>query len=228
MRGRAPDPDFFLPYAEALALQQALVEDRIRDAIPDTVLLVEHEPVITLGSATAPAHLRLERDQYARRGIAVAAAGRGGSVTYHGPGQLVMYPIMKLGPDERDAHAYIRRLEEACLRALARFGIEGHRRAGASGVWTRAGKIAAVGIRLKRWVTSHGLALNLDPDPAPFATIVPCGLADTRVASVELLCAPAPAPPMSAAAEALAEALAAVFARRFQVCRGAAARRATA
>jgi lipoyl(octanoyl) transferase len=216
----APHPRFFMPYAAAARLQETLLARRIDDAAPDTLLLVEHEPVVTLGSSTAPAHLRLGRDEFARRGIAVVPATRGGSATYHGPGQLVAYPIVKLADGERDAHAYIHRLEDAVMRTLARFGIDSFRVEGKSGAWTSAGKIAAVGVFLKRWVTCHGLALNVDPDLDGFATIVPCGLTDTRVATMARLLAPAPAPPLDDVADALVETMRAVFARTFDVVRG--------
>ncbi len=221
---RRPHPRFFMPYAEAARCQEALLARRIDDAIPDTVLFVEHEPVVTLGSSTDPRHVLLEPEELARRGITLLATARGGSATYHGPGQLVMYPVMKLGEQERDAHAYIRRLEEAALRTLARMGVDGFRVPGKSGVWTHAGKIAALGVYLKRWVTCHGLALNVDPDMAGFTTIVPCGLDDTRVTSIAGLRGSAAAvPTLDDVAAALEEGMTAVFARSFDFVCGAGA-----
>ncbi|MBP7829137.1 MAG: lipoyl(octanoyl) transferase LipB [Kiritimatiellae bacterium] len=165
-----------LPFAEGVALQERLADARARDAIPDTVLFLEHTPVVTLGARGRTAHLKLSREELAARGIELAPASRGGDVTYHGPGQLVMYPILKLGAREADAHGYLFNLEEVGLRTAADFGVAARRRAGLNGIWTDAGKLAAIGFRIRRWVTMHGMSFNVDPDLAGFQTIVPCGL----------------------------------------------------
>lgn len=172
-------------YAEAQELQSRLVEARRRDETPDTLLLLEHPPVITLGSGSDPSHVLFDADARARRGIELYETGRGGDVTYHGPGQLVGYPVLRLPDDRHDLHRYLRDLEEVLIRALRRFGIEGRREAGLTGVWTDGGKIAALGIRVSSgWVTSHGFALNVDADVSGFDAIVPCGIPDRAVTSV--------------------------------------------
>ncbi len=157
-------------------MQERLVTERAREAIPDTVLFLEHRPVVTLGARSRTAHLKLSREELAARGIELCPATRGGDVTYHGPGQLVMYPILKLGEREADAHGYLANLEEVALRTAADFGVEAWRREGLNGIWTGAGKLAAIGFRIRRWVTMHGMSFNVDPDLAGFQAIVPCGL----------------------------------------------------
>jgi lipoyl(octanoyl) transferase len=180
-------------YDEALALQQQLVEERRNGAIPDTLLLLEHPPVITLGVKTrrGPNHIVAAPEQLAREGVTVHETGRGGDVTYHGPGQLIGYPIFDLAPDRKDVHRYVRDLEEVIIRAIAEFGIEGRRVAGLTGVWVgplgREEKIAAIGVRISRWITSHGFALNVSANLAHFNLIVPCGIADRGVTSMERL-----------------------------------------
>lgn len=178
-------------YADALAMQAALVEERRSRAIGDTLLLLEHPPVITLGVKTrqGPNHIIASPDELAREGVAVHETGRGGDVTYHGPGQLVAYPIFDLRPDRCDVHQYVRDLEEVLIRALQPFGIAGRRVTGLSGVWVgapgRERKIAAIGVRISRWITSHGFALNVATDLRHFRLIVPCGIADRGVTSIE-------------------------------------------
>ncbi len=178
-------------YADALAMQAALVEERRSGAIGDTLLLLEHPPVITLGVKTrqGPNHIIASPDELAREGVAVHETGRGGDVTYHGPGQLVAYPIFDLRPDRCDVHQYVRDLEEVLIRALQPFGIAGRRVTGLSGVWVgapgRERKIAAIGVRISRWITSHGFALNVATDLRHFRLIVPCGIADRGVTSME-------------------------------------------
>ena len=174
-------------YQPALELQSALVERRRRGEIPDTLLLLEHPHVITLGSAGHGDHVLLSRDELAAREIALHEAGRGGDVTYHGPGQLVGYPILDLKPDRKDLHAYLRRLEQMLINALGAFGLEGEREA-ATGVWVRGAKVGAIGIRVSSgWITSHGFALNANTDLSYFDAIVPCGLHDRRVTSISRL-----------------------------------------
>ncbi len=175
-------------YTEALELQASLVEQRRSGEIPDTLLLLEHPHVITLGSAGGRGHLLLSPRELAARGIDVFEAGRGGDVTYHGPGQLVGYPILDLKPDRTDLHAYLRSLEAVLIRAIRTFGIEGERDERATGVWAGDAKIAAIGIRVSSgWITSHGFALNANTDLSYFDAIVPCGLHGCRVTSVSRL-----------------------------------------
>jgi lipoyl(octanoyl) transferase len=175
-----------VPYAEGLDLQRGLVEDRRAGAIPDTLLLLEHPGVITLGVklAAARSHVRAPAHELAARGVAVVETGRGGDVTYHGPGQLVAYPILDLRPDRCDVHRYVRDLEEAMIRVCAAFGVRAGRIDGLSGAWVGDGKIGAVGVRISRWITSHGVALNVATDLAAFDLIVPCGIAGKGVTSL--------------------------------------------
>ena len=180
-------------YAEALDLQQALVDSRRAGRIPDTLLLLEHPPVITLGVKTRGSrdHVLASAEALGEAGVEVHDTGRGGDVTYHGPGQLVGYPIFDLNPDRRDVHRYVRDLEEMLIRAVARLGVEAGRVEGLTGVWVgprgREEKVAAIGIRISRWITSHGFALNVSADLDHFKLIVPCGIADHGVTSLERL-----------------------------------------
>lgn len=174
-----------VPYQEGLETQDELVRKRRAGEVPDTLLLLEHPHVITMGTATTPENILADDAELARLGIRLHEAGRGGNVTYHGPGQLVGYPILDLKPDRKDLHRYLRDLEEVLLRTLVRFGIAGERSEGRTGVWTPSGKIAAIGVRVSSgWITSHGFALNVHTDLAYFETIVPCGLSDRRVTSM--------------------------------------------
>lgn len=182
-----------LEYDAALAQQRALVEERRAGAVGDLLLLVEHPPVITLGARNrvSASHIVATPDELAEAGVSVHEAGRGGDVTYHGPGQLVGYPIIDLRPDRCDVHAYVRDLEESLIRALGQLGISGVRVPGLSGVWVgpagREEKVAAIGVRISRWITSHGFALNVSTDLDHFKLIVPCGIADRGVTSIERL-----------------------------------------
>ena len=202
-----------LPYAEALAAQEEAVRRRRAGEIPDTLFLVEHPHVITLGSSAHPEHVLVDADERARRGIELFDTGRGGDVTYHGPGQLVAYPILDLKPDRKDLHRYLRDLEGVVMRVVERYGIPAERSEGQTGVWTPGGKIAAIGVRVSSgWITSHGLALNVGTDLSYFGTIVPCGIADRDVTSLarEL----GRAVPMREVQDALVEVFAAEFQRR--------------
>lgn len=176
-------------YEEGVALQARLVEARRLGEIPDTLLLLEHPHVVTLGVKVHRdrTHVVASPEVLAARGVTVHESGRGGDVTYHGPGQLVGYPIFDLNPDRRDLHRYVRDVEEALIRALADFGIAAGRLAGLTGVWVGDAKVAAIGVRISRWVTSHGFALNLTTDLSYFDLIVPCGIADRGVTSMERL-----------------------------------------
>ncbi len=175
-----------MPYGDALALQRALVEDRRAGRIGDTLLLVEHPHVLTLGvrGDGGRGHILATADVLAAQGIEVHETGRGGDITYHGPGQLVGYPIIDLKPDRCDVHRYVRDLEEVLIRAVADFGIEAGRVAGLTGVWVGRQKLAAIGVRIARWITSHGFALNVTTDLDYFKLIVPCGIEDRGVTSL--------------------------------------------
>ena len=177
-------------YAEALELQKALVEDRRAGRMGDTLLLLEHPPVLTLGVKTrgTSTNIVASKEQLASAGVAVFETSRGGDVTYHGPGQLIGYPILDLRPDRCDVHKYVRDLEAALIVALRLFGIEGVRVPGLTGVWVgpsgREEKIAAIGVRISRWITSHGFALNVSTHLDHFGLIVPCGIRDRGVTSI--------------------------------------------
>jgi lipoyl(octanoyl) transferase len=178
-----------VPYAEGVALQQRLVEERRRGEIPDTLLLLEHPHVITLGVKVHHdrSHVVASAEELARRGVEIHESGRGGDVTYHGPGQLVGYPIFDLNPDRRDLHRYVRDIEEALIQALARFGVVAGRIPSLTGVWVGDDKVAAIGVRISRWITSHGFALNVGTDLDYFGLIVPCGITDHGVTSLSRL-----------------------------------------
>ena len=176
-------------YQEALELQRELVEERRANRIPDLLLLLQHPPVITLGvrSETARANVVATSERLAELGIEVHETGRGGDVTYHGPGQIVGYPILDLRPDLCDVHKYVRDLEEVMIRTCADYGIAAGRIAGLTGTWVGAEKIGAIGIRISRWITSHGFAFNVRTDLDHFKLIVPCGISDRGVTSLERL-----------------------------------------
>lgn len=171
-------------YAEAHRLQKELQARRIAGTIDDTVLLLEHPPVLTLGRSATEEHILVSRELLAARGISVHEVGRGGDVTYHGPGQLVAYPIIDLKPDRRDVRRYMWSLEETMIRTCADFGLSANRVEGWNGAWIGDRKIGAVGVRISRWVTMHGLALNVASDLTQFELIVPCGIRDKAVTSI--------------------------------------------
>jgi lipoyl(octanoyl) transferase len=174
-------------YQAALELQKELVERRKQGLIPDQLLLLEHPHVITLGARNhnASSNVLETPEALARKGVALFETGRGGDVTYHGPGQLVGYPILHLPIDRRDVHRYVRDLEEVLILTVADFGIAASRIPGLTGIWVGDHKLAAIGVRISRWVTSHGFALNVSTDLSNFALIVPCGIADKGVTSME-------------------------------------------
>jgi lipoyl(octanoyl) transferase len=178
-----------MPYGDALALQRALVEDRRAGRIGDTLLLVEHPHVLTLGvrGDGGRSHILATDDALAARGVTVHQTGRGGDITYHGPGQLVGYPIIDLKPDRCDVHKYVRDLEDVLMRTAAGYGIEAERVQGLTGVWVGREKLAAIGVRIARWITSHGFALNVTTDLDYFKLIIPCGIADRGVTSLARL-----------------------------------------
>jgi lipoate-protein ligase B len=164
-------------YGAALALQRDLVERRKRGEIPDQLLVVEHPHVITMGRTGRADHLLASEEALRRAGVSFYPTDRGGDITYHGPGQVIGYPILDLKEWKRDVVAYVRALEQTLIDALAEFGLSCRREEGKTGVWTEAGKIAAIGVHISRWVTSHGFALNHTTDLSYFRLIVPCGLA---------------------------------------------------
>ena len=178
-----------IPYADALALQRALVEDRRAGRVGDLLLFAEHPHVLTLGvrGDGGRSHILATADALARRGVEVHEAGRGGDVTYHGPGQVVGYPILDLKPDRCDVHRYVRDLEEVLIRTAGDFGIDAHRVEGLTGVWVGQEKLAAIGVRIARWITSHGFAFNVSTNLDYFQLIIPCGIADRSVTSLERL-----------------------------------------
>jgi len=202
-----------VPYGEAVAMQATLVEDRRRGRAPDQLLLLEHPPVITLGVKTHNRrdHVRATPETLAIAGVELVETGRGGDVTYHGPGQLVGYPILDLDPDRRDVHRYVRDLEEVLIRAVSAFGVEAGRLAGLTGVWVGRDKLAAIGVRISRWITSHGFALNVSTDLSHFGFIIPCGIPDKGVTSLERLLGHAV--PMADVEDATVEAFCDVFGR---------------
>ncbi len=174
-----------VPYAEGLELQRALVEDRKAGRIPDTLLLLQHPHVVTIGvKKDGRSHILATPEQLSSLGVEVFETGRGGDVTYHGPGQLVGYPIIDLNPDRRDVHRYVRDLEEVMIRVCAAYGLAASRITGFSGAWIGDEKIGAIGVRISRWVTSHGFAFNVTTDVDFFNLIVPCGIADRGVTSL--------------------------------------------
>lgn len=198
-------------YQDGLDLQKTLVEQRKRGEIPDTLLLLEHPDVITLGVKTRNdrSHVLETPEALAAKGVGLFETGRGGDVTYHGPGQLVGYPIFDLKPDRCDVHRYVRDLEEVLIRAVAAFDIGAGRVGGLTGIWAGQEKLAAIGVRISRWVTSHGFALNVNTDLSRFGLIVPCGITDRGVTSMQrLLGHPIP---MAEVEDAVVEAFTSVF-----------------
>lgn len=173
-----------MPYGDALALQRAVARARIAGEIgEDLLLLVEHPPVVTLGRSSKERHLLASPALLAARGVELFEVERGGDVTFHGPGQLVGYPIVDLKRHKQDLHWYLRQVEEALIRAVAPFGIVGERSAGYTGVWTQGRKLASIGVHARDWVTWHGFALNVTTDLSYFDLIVPCGIAAVEMTS---------------------------------------------
>jgi lipoyl(octanoyl) transferase len=181
-----------VPFAEALELQRQLVEERRAGLISDVLLLLQHPHVITLGSKRGGRRNVVAPDALlAAKNVDVVETGRGGDVTYHGPGQIVGYPILDLRPDRCDVHRYVRDLEEAMIRVCADYGFTATRVPGLTGAWVQTGgapeKIGAIGVRISRWITSHGFAFNAGTDLEYFQLIVPCGIADRGVTSLQRL-----------------------------------------
>ncbi len=180
-----------ISYTEAFALQQRMVAARKSGALEDVLFFCEHPHVITLGRSGHRENLLASEPVLRQKGVAFHESDRGGDITYHGPGQIVGYPILDLNLIKRDVHWYVRGLEEAMIRAAAEFGIEAYRVPGKTGIWVRAGdteeKLAAIGVHLSRWITSHGFAFNVSTDLRYFDLIVPCGIADRKATSLEKL-----------------------------------------
>ena len=204
-----------LDYQAGLDLQAELVAQRKRGEIGDQLLLLEHPDVITLGVKTRNdrSHVLATDDELAEQGVALFEPGRGGDVTYHGPGQLVGYPIIDLKPDRCDVHRYVRDLEDVLIRAVAEFGITARRVQGLTGIWAgpagSEAKLGAIGVRISRWVTSHGFALNVTTDLSRFSLIVPCGITGREVTSMQRLLGRSL--PMAEVEDALVRAFKAVF-----------------
>ena len=196
-------------YGEVLALQRNWASARTQGLVEDCLLLVEHPPVITLGRGAKRGHLLADEDLLRAQGIKVWETERGGDVTFHGPGQLVGYPILDLTRHGKDLHHYMRRLEEVLMRTLHRYGIHGERSAGRTGVWVGEAKIASIGVHVTRWVSRHGFALNVNTDLRFFDLVVPCGLSGVRMTSIAALLGRTV--PVETVAEATAQEFAAVF-----------------
>ncbi len=202
-----------MAYGRTLDIQRRVHALRVVGALPDVLLTVEHDPVFTRGRSARPVEYLVSTEDVARAAIPVVDVERGGDVTYHGPGQLVAYPIVDLRCYGRDVKRYVGMLESAAIGTLRVFGIDAGPRAGFPGVWVREGKIASVGIYVKDWVTRHGLALNVDVDPAHFGMINPCGLPVRAVSMSELLARPIG---MAEVEEALVVHLARLLGRRLE------------
>ncbi|MBE3099544.1 MAG: lipoyl(octanoyl) transferase LipB [Planctomycetes bacterium] len=184
-------------YGDALQLQRDLVEERRAGRLPDLLLLLQHPHVLTLGvrGDGGRSHVLATPERLRALGVELFETGRGGDVTYHGPGQIVGYPILDLRPDRCDVHRYVRDLEEVMIRVAGEFGIRAGRVKGLTGTWVGAEKIGAIGVRISRWITSHGFAFNVDTDLDYFRLIVPCGIAGRGVTSLARLTGRPIAPP---------------------------------
>jgi lipoyl(octanoyl) transferase len=172
-----------VPYAEARKAQSRLAAARVGAEIPDVLLLLEHPPVYTRGRRSRPEELPMGEDWYRTQGIEVCDTDRGGAVTYHGPGQLVGYPVISLRPYGDDVHAYVRGLERVTIETLSGLGIEAETADGLTGIWTGGRKIGSIGVHISRGVTTHGFAINVNNDLQPFEWIVPCGIEGVRMTS---------------------------------------------
>lgn len=177
-----------IAYQPALDLQLRLLDAmKESDTLDAVLVLLEHEPVVTLGRSADDGNLLIPREEFARRGVDLHESSRGGDVTYHGPGQIVGYPILRLAGPRRDVHRYLRTIEQVIIDVLAGYGLDGERVDGFTGVWVGGAKVAAIGVAISRWVTYHGFALNVTTDLDAFRLIVPCGLTDKPVTSLQNL-----------------------------------------
>ena len=174
-------------YEDGLTAQRLVLEARAAGVAPDTLLLLQHPRVVTLGRGAKPRNVLWTAEELRARGFELFETDRGGDVTYHGPGQLVGYPLLDLKPDRKDVRKYVASIEEVLIRTATDFGVHAERVAGRIGIWTPAGKLAAIGVHLSRWLTSHGFALNVSTDLRDFAAIVPCGIDDASVTSLRML-----------------------------------------
>jgi lipoate-protein ligase B len=200
------------PYAEVLDLQRELARARIAgDVAQDLLLLVEHPPVVTLGRSAKDGHLIVPRGALAARGIQVHEVERGGDVTFHGPGQLVGYPVVDLRRHKQDLHWYLRRLEDVLIRTVTRYGIAGERDPRYTGVWTGGRKLASIGVHARDWVTWHGFALNVSTDLSFFDLIVPCGIQAVTMTSIQRELAGATPPSLAEVGTVVAGAFGEVF-----------------
>jgi lipoyl(octanoyl) transferase len=200
------------PYGEVLDLQRELARARITGELAqDLLLLLEHPPVVTLGRSAKERHLILPRRALTARGIEVHEVERGGDVTFHGPGQLVGYPIVDLRRHKQDLHWYLRQLEEALISAVGRYGIAAERNSAYTGVWTAGRKLASIGVHARDWVTWHGFALNVSTDLSFFDLIVPCGIQAVTMTSIERELGRVAAPTVSEVGSAVADAFGSVF-----------------
>ena len=200
-------------YDEAWALQKETATRRIAGEIPDTLMVVQHPPVVTLGRSTKPGHLLVSAEWLESRGVQVREVERGGDITIHEPGQLVLYPIIDLKQHRQDLHWYLRQLEEVVIRALASFGLDAERRAGLTGVWLDGRKIASIGVHAKDWVVCHGIGFNVVNDLSTFAHVVPCGIDRVEMTTVarESVRGGRPVPSVAEVQQALVAAMGAVF-----------------
>jgi lipoate-protein ligase B len=196
-------------FKDAWELQKKLVALRYTSQIPDCLLLTEHRPVITMGRATSPGNILCSPEELARRGVELFSIERGGDVTFHGPGQLVAYPIIDLNARGRDLHRYLRDLESLIIATLNDLGLQAETKRGLTGVWARDHKLAAIGVAVSRWITYHGLALNINTDMEYFKLINPCGITQYPVSSVSRMLSRTVE--LSEAAEALADNFARIF-----------------
>lgn len=174
-------------YDEALRLQEQLVKARLTGDFPDSILFLQHPPVLTIGAARGEENIIVSKDVLANEGVTICHTDRGGDITYHGPGQLIGYLIFNLETKGKDLHQYVRNIEEVIIRVLRDYSITAHRDSKYPGVWVGEEKICALGIRFTRWVTKHGFALNINNELRYFSYIHPCGITDRRVTSMSLL-----------------------------------------
>jgi len=203
-----------VPYQKALELQLSLLEKRKKGDIEDTLLLVEHPPTFTTGRGGKSEHLLKSREELKKKGIHFEVISRGGDITFHGPGQLVGYPILNLKKHNNDVHKYLRNLEEVIILALSDFGIKGERLKGITGVWVKGEKITSIGVGIKKWITYHGFALNVNTDLSYFDMIVPCGIQGVKITSLKKLSGNEQDIDMSKAEESIINAFSEVFNRR--------------
>ena len=171
-------------YQEALEWQEQFQQKRIKDQVPDILMIVEHPPTITVGRSGSQTHILESADSLKEQGISIYEISRGGDVTYHGPGQVVCYPILKLEDEEKDLHAYLHRLEEIMIQTLKSYDLVGGRKQAYSGAWVEDAKVGAVGVAVRQYVTMHGFALNVNPQLEHFDLIVPCGIQEFKVTSL--------------------------------------------